>query len=184
VDLHQGAPGETCRAGNRLLLACSVSFRNWLPSAGRSRQADQAARIAARLLPAAMSRMPMGLAWERLACSCITKPPVTAGSRSAFPLQSESRCVSGGLVSGARSHAGWGSSTGAEAGLWMMLGTSRAWVLTTLGMAVDNPVEGWGRAPEGEISLLTATCSKGCAGPVDSKKLGTWCRDPVRYSGR
>src|SRR5215204_6017528 len=85
---------------------------------------------------------------------------------------------------GARSHGGWGASTGAEAGLWMMLGTSRAWVLTTLGMAVDNRPEGWGRVVEGENSLLTATCSKGCAGPVDRKKLATWCRDPVRYSGR
>jgi hypothetical protein len=112
VDLHQGAPGETCRAGNRLLLACSVSFRHWLPSAGRSRQADQAARIAARLLPVPMSRMPTGLAWERLACSCITRPPVTAGSRSAFPLQSESRCVSGGLVSGSTIARGLGVVNG------------------------------------------------------------------------
>jgi hypothetical protein len=90
------------------------------------------------LLPVGVSQVPRGETRKRFACPELTRPPVTAGSRSAFPLQSESRCVSGGLVSGARSHAGWGSSTGAEAGLWMMLGTSRAEVLTTLGMAVDK----------------------------------------------
>ena len=85
---------------------------------------------------------------------------------------------------GARSHAGWGASTGTEAGLWMTLGTSRAEVLTGAGMAVDNPVDGWGRPPERENSLLPATCSEAREGPVDRKKLRTGCRDPVRYSGR
>src|SRR4029453_12942620 len=49
---------------------------------------------------------------------------------------------------GARSHGGLGASTGAEAGLWMMLGTSRAWVLTGAGalwttgcLAGDNRVK-------------------------------------------
>ena len=85
---------------------------------------------------------------------------------------------------GARSHAFWGASTGAEAGLWMTLGTSGAEVLTRVGMAVDNPVDGWGRPPERENSLLPATCSEAREGPVDRKKLRTGCRDPVRYSGR
>src|SRR4029450_11365030 len=53
----------TCRAGNRPMLAdARVSFRKWLPSPGRSRQAGQATGVAACLLPVGMSRMPSGLA--------------------------------------------------------------------------------------------------------------------------
>jgi hypothetical protein len=53
---------------------------------GEGPQADQAMRIAARLLPVAMSRMPMGLARERLAWSWLTRPPVIRGFALCLPL--------------------------------------------------------------------------------------------------
>jgi hypothetical protein len=84
----------------------------------------------------------------------------------------------------ARSHAGWGASTRTYRGLWMTLGTTRASLLMAAGRAVDNLADAWGRAAEPETALLRTTCSKATGGAVDRKKLRTWCRDPVRYSGR
>jgi hypothetical protein len=64
------------------------------------------------LLPVDVSQVPGEAARDNLAWSWLTRPPVTAGSRSAFPLQSESRCVSGGLVSGSTIARGLGAVNG------------------------------------------------------------------------
>jgi hypothetical protein len=63
-----------------------VSFPTWLAGAGRSQQAGQATRIAARLLPVGMSRMPTVLARERFAWSWLTRPPVIRGFALCLPL--------------------------------------------------------------------------------------------------
>ena len=64
------------------------------------------------MLPVGVSQVQRGAARKRFACPELTRPPVTAGSRSAFPLQSESRCVSGGLVSGSTIARGLGAVNG------------------------------------------------------------------------
>jgi hypothetical protein len=54
------------------------------------------------LLPVAARRRVQDVDLGGLEASCLvklTRPPVIRGSRSAFPLQSESPCLSGGLVS-------------------------------------------------------------------------------------
>jgi hypothetical protein len=81
------APGETTpRPSPTAVGRRQVSFPAWLASAGRSQQADQATWIAARLLPAGMSRRPTGLARERLAWSWLTRPPVIRGFALCLPL--------------------------------------------------------------------------------------------------
>jgi hypothetical protein len=57
-------------------------------------------------------------------------------------------------------------------------------LLTVAGPAVDNLADGWGREGELEIPLIRTTCSDAPRIAVDRKKLRTWCRDPVGYSGR
>ena len=51
------------------------------------------------MLPVPMSRMPTGLAWERLACSCITRPPKVRGFALCLPLtEREPLCLRGSRV--------------------------------------------------------------------------------------
>ena len=53
----------------------------------------------------------------------------------------------------------------------MTLGTSRAWLLTVAGAAVDNPGGGWGRLCERETSLPGSTCSEGLPGSCGQEKV-------------
>jgi hypothetical protein len=181
------APGETTRrAGNRLMLAAAVRE---LPYVATKRRKVPASRPNdTDCCPFAAHGHVPDADGASEGASCLVMAHETPGDSRvrALPSPYRARAVVSPGVScrGARSHAGWGASTGTEAGLWMTLGTSRVEVLTRVGMAVDNPVDGWGRPPEREISLLPATCSEAREGPVDRKKLRTGCRDPVRYSGR
>jgi len=43
------------------------------------------------LLPVGVSQVPRGETRKRFACPELTRPPVTAGSRSAFPCQTDVR---------------------------------------------------------------------------------------------
>jgi len=127
--------------------------------------------VAARLLPLGASEPPTRATGERLPCSWLTRPPVRSGSRSAFPLQSESRCSPGVSCRRARSHAGSGPSTASPTGLWTALGTTRATLLTAGRSSVDNRVSSWGRPRERESPFVAATCSEPGPAPVDSKIL-------------
>jgi hypothetical protein len=140
--------------------------------------------LAAHLLPVGVSRVPKRAA---RAFSPLTAHETPGDPRvRALPSPYRARAVVSPGVScrRARSHAGWGASTRTYRGLWMTLGTTRASLLMAAGRAVDNPADAWGRAAEPETALLRTTCSKATGGAVDRKKLRTWCRDPVRYSGR
>ncbi len=173
-------------AGNRLRLAAAVwaSARGWEARDGR-RQGRSSGRVAARLLPAGDvqgCRRGGGEAFRLVMAHETPGNPLVR----ALPSPYRARAVVSPGVScrRARSHAGSGASTRTGSGLWMTLGTSRAQLLTAAGTAVDNPAASWGRLLEREIPLLGPTCSEGRRGPVDRKKLRTWCRHPVRYSGR
>jgi hypothetical protein len=150
------APGETTRrAGNRLMLAAAVCE---LPYVAAKRRKVPTSRPSDRgCCPfAARGRVPDadGVGAGAFCLLMSHETPGDRGSR-ALPSPYRARAVVSPGVScrGARSHAGWGASTGTEAGLWMTLGTSRAGMLTGAGRAVDNPVDGWGRPPEREFSL-------------------------------
>jgi hypothetical protein len=150
-------------------------------SAGGSRQADQATGIAARLLPVGVSRMPTGLARQRLPCSWLTRPPVIRRFALCLPLtEREPLSLRGSRVV---EHDGM-RPKGRQRERDLACGQSRAWLLTGAGTAVDNQVAGWGRPRGREIPLPIPSCSDGRQGPVDRKKLRTGCRDLVRYSGR
>ena len=170
-NLHQGTRQTgypPCRQGARTFAGHRrAKPRACCPFAARGRFPGSEAG-GASVLPAHSSRDPRG-------------PRVRA-----LPSPYRARAVVSPGVScrRARSHAGWGASTRTYRGLWMTLGTTRASLLMAAGRAVDNPADAWGRAAEPETALLRTTCSKATGGAVDRKKLRTWCRDPVRYSGR
>jgi hypothetical protein len=166
------APDEmTHHTDNRLLAAAvRASVRGCEAHEGR-RQSRSSGRGAARLLPAGASGAPTGAAREHFACSWLTRPPESAGSRSAFPLQSESRCVSGGLVSSSTMARRFGG-VNANAG-WPVddVGDNSGMVVDGPGLAVDNPVTSWGRPLERETSLLPSTCPEAAPPSCGQEKV-------------
>ena len=86
--------------------------------------------VAARCCPWEDPSRRCGRRSVHLPSAWLTRPPAIAGSRSAFPLQSESRCSPGVSCRRARWHAGPGPSTAPPAGLWTALGTTRVVLLT------------------------------------------------------
>jgi hypothetical protein len=92
---------ETTPADNRLMLDAAVLSSSGVVGKGPrvAIKADQAGGVAAaRLLPVAKSRMPMGLTRERFACSWLTRPPVIRGFASASPCQTDVRLTCSELV--------------------------------------------------------------------------------------
>ena len=168
-----------------------VSFPTWLPSAGRY----QASR------PSDTNCCPFAARWpvpDAVGASagafCLVRTHETPGDLlvRALPSPYRARAVVSPGVScrGARSHGGLGASTGAEAGLWMILGTSRAWVLTAAGalwttgwVAGDNrlmeknsllPRPAWKAA---RVLWTGKSCGRGvatrCDTPGDERVKGT-----------
>jgi hypothetical protein len=126
-----------------------------------------------------------GSTLEHLCCSWLTRPPGNSGSRSAFPLQSERPCVSGGLVSSSTMACGFGGVNANVSRPVDDLGDNSGTLVDGRGAGCGQPggclgTSGGTRDLFALDDLLQSSGRRLWTG----KKLRTWCRDPVRYSGR